>query len=85
MKKISLSLLAFAALSSAAFAGPNRGYDLRESPTCFGKYCENAVNKPAERLTRAFAVKKSVKKLDSGLTSFERTMKISIENDHGRH
>ena len=38
MKKIAISLLALAAVSTAALAGESRGYDLRDSDTYFGKY-----------------------------------------------
>ncbi len=55
MKKIAISLLALAAVSTAAFAGDNRGYDLRDSDTYFGKYSNQVQN---EHITsaNAFAV-----------------------------
>jgi hypothetical protein len=81
MKKISLSLLAFAALSSAAFAGSNRNYDLRESPTYFGQYSENTAGTSATTDSKALAVETPA----GGMTNFERMNMNSIENDHGRH
>ena len=44
MNKLYISLLALATLSSAAYAN-DRGYDVRDSDTCMGKYCNN-VKKP---------------------------------------
>ena len=41
MKKFAISLIALAALSTASFAS-QRGYDLRDSDTYFGKYSEQA-------------------------------------------
>ena len=53
MKKIAISLIALAAVSTAAFA-TQRTYDLRESPTYVGQYSE-LVNGKA---SAAFAVAK---------------------------
>ena len=82
MNKLSLTIIiAFAALSSAAYAN-DRG-DLRDSDTCFGKYCNN-VKKSSATITvvSPLAVEEKVR----GLTNFERMMKISKENDEeGRH
>ena len=84
MKKLSLSILALAALSSAAYAN-NRSYDLRDSDTCFGyKYCENAKKSPTWS-TMTVISPLAVDEKGSGLTNFERMKKISEENDHGRH
>jgi hypothetical protein len=77
MKKFAISLIALAALSTASFAS-QRGYDLRDSDTYFGKYAE--VRKPAAN-ANAFAVAVD----NQALSSFERLKKISEENDHGRH
>lgn len=84
MNKLYVSILALAALSSAAYAGSNRSYDLRDSDTCFGKYCEN-VNKSPNWSTMTVISPLAVDEKGSGLTNFERVMKISKENDHGRH
>ena len=79
MKNVLISLVALAALSSAALAS-DRSYDLRDSDTYFGKYSAQlkANRTPhARTATEAFAVVKTGKKL----TNFERMMKISEEND----
>ena len=78
MKKIAISLIALAAVSTVAFAGESRGYDLRESDTYFGKYSEQ-VNK------RAVAVNALAAANDGqALTNFERVTKISQENTVSR-
>jgi hypothetical protein len=40
MKKIALTLIAVAALSTAAFAGDNRNWDLRDSPDNPGHFTD---------------------------------------------
>ena len=79
MKKIAISLLALAALSTASLAGDNRGYDLRDSDTYFGKYSNQVHNSTSD--ANALAVVNE----DQALTNFERLKKISEENDRGRH
>ena len=79
MKKIAISLLALAALSTASFANGNRSYELRESPTYLGKYSEQA--KDSVSAVNAFAVAND----GQVLTAFERMNKISAENTSGRH
>ena len=83
MNKLYISLLALAALSSAAYAN-DRGYDVRNSDTCMGKYC-NTVTKPFtwEPMTQVSPL--AVDENDLPFPSFERMKKISEENDHGRH
>ena len=81
MKKIGLTILALAALSTASYAESKRSNDLRESPICFGKYCENATTKSTNTDGVAFAVEN----LGKGWTAYERMMKTVIENEHGRH
>jgi hypothetical protein len=83
MNKLYISLLALATLSSAAYAN-DRGYDLRDSDTCMGKYC-NTVTKPFTSDTMTEASPLAVDENDLPFTSFERLKKISEENDHGRH
>ena len=78
MKKLSISLIALAAISTASLAS-QRGYDLRDSDTYVGKY--SAQLKNTETKTNALAVNRSA----STLTNFERLKKISEENDQGRH
>jgi hypothetical protein len=79
MKKFAISLLALAAVSTAALAGPHRGYDARDSDTYFGKYSNRLSNSTSG--ANALAVVKE----DRALTNFERLKKISEENDRGRH
>ena len=43
MKKIAISLIALAAVSTAAFAGSNRSYDLRDAPDYVGAYAAQAT------------------------------------------
>ena len=84
MKKIYFTIVTLAALSSAAYAD-SRGYELRDSDTCFGyKYCENAKKSPTwspMTVDSPLAIDENA----PGLTNFERMKKISKENDHGRH
>ena len=85
MKNICLSILALAALSSATFAN-NRGYDLRDSDTYFGKYSTQLKNKVAKQANTMTVISPLAVEEKSGkLTNFERMMKISRENDQGRH
>lgn len=79
MKKIAISLIALAALSTASFAAGNHSNDLRESDTYFGKYSVQVEGNAAA--VNAFAAANDVQ----ALTSFERLSKISAENDQGRH
>lgn len=84
MNKIYITILALAALSSAAYAN-NRSYDLRDSDTCFGyKYCENAKKSPTWS-TMTVVSPLAIDENAPGLTNFERMMKISKENGQGRH
>jgi hypothetical protein len=79
MKKIAISLIALAAISTASVAS-QRNYDLRESDTYFGKYSMQMTNKASS--THALAV---VKK-DGSVSNFDRLNWISLENDqYGRH
>ena len=85
MKNICLSILALAALSSATFAN-NRGYDLRDSDTYFGKYSTQLKNKIAKKANTMTVISPLAVEEKSGkLTNFERMMKISRENDQGGH
>ena len=79
MKKIAISLFALAAVSTVAFAGESRGYDLRDSDTYFGKYSTQATNMATS--TSAISV------MDAGraLTNFERLKWTSAENEDGGH
>jgi hypothetical protein len=44
MKKIAISLIAFAAISTAAFASGNRSYDLQDSPDYVGQFSGHPLN-----------------------------------------
>ncbi len=83
MKKIYATILTVAALSSAAYAN-NRGYELRDSDTYFGKYStqlKDQATKESMTVVSPLAIDENA----PGLTNFERMKKISEENDHGRH
>lgn len=86
MKKIAISLVALAAVSTVAFAGENRSYDLRDSDTCFGyKYCENTTNDKASTANaNSFALAIMDGQDGRSLSDFERMKKLSEENDQGR-
>lgn len=77
MKKIAISLFALAAVSTVAFAGESRGYDLRDSDTYFGKYSTQLTNEATS--ANAIAV------MDAGhpVTNFERMKWQSEENENG--
>jgi hypothetical protein len=78
LKKFAISLVALAAISSAALAS-QRSYDLRDSDTYFGKYSTQLKNTGTK--TNALAADKG----ESTLTNFERMKKISEENVQGGH
>ena len=79
MKKIAISLIALAAISTASFAS-QRNYDLRDSDTYFGKYSTQLMTKASD--VHALAV---VKKANTA-SNFDRLNWISLENDQGgRH
>ena len=74
MKKIALTLAAFAALSTAAFAGNNRSQDLRDLQS-YPYVASTAISSDSA----AFQVAG-----DTGAVSnFERLTKQSIENESG--
>jgi hypothetical protein len=79
MKKIAISLVALAAVSTVAFAGENRGYDLRDSDTYFGKYATQRKAPNANAF--AFAVAMD----GQSLSAFERMKRLSEENSQGGH
>jgi hypothetical protein len=83
MNKICLSIIALAALSSAAYAN-NRSYELRDSDTYFGKYSTQLKDK-ATKETMTVVTPLAVEEKFGGWTNFDRMKKISEENDHGRH
>lgn len=83
MNKLFISILALATLSGAAYA-EKRGYDLRDSDTCFGKYCNNAkksFNSPSVSVVSPLAAEQNAR----ALTNFEIMKKISEENEWGGH
>ena len=85
MKKISFSfIVALAAISSAALANSNRNEDLRDTPTYCGKFTNNVDGQCGQ--SNAVTNALTIQKVDVGtMTSFERTKKMSEENDDGRH
>ncbi len=89
MKKISLSLVAIAAISSAALASSNRSWDLRDSPTYCGKFTANVGNQctGANAMSGIATTNALVAEEKDAyeMNNFERLRKISDDNDHGRH
>jgi hypothetical protein len=83
MKNLLLSLAAITALSGAAVAS-ERSYDLRDSDTYHGKFSEHAKR---HQLPYNSSATEAFKAIDDSapLTAFERMMKTSEENEHGRH
>lgn len=77
MKTLIVSLAALAAVSGAALAS-DRGYDLRDSDTYFGKY--STKHEAPATDSNAFAVVNGGK---AQPTAFERMMKTSERNEHG--
>jgi hypothetical protein len=75
MKKIAISLLALAAVSTAALAGPNRGSDPRDSDTYIGKYAVQLENEATS--SDPFAVSND----DQVLSSFERMKRQAEQNE----
>jgi hypothetical protein len=84
MNKLYISIVAFAALSSATYANTNRSNDVRDSDTCMGTYCNN-VDRQSNSTTLTVVTPLAVIDEEIGLSNFERTKKISEENDRGRH
>ncbi|MDP1699358.1 MAG: hypothetical protein Q8L53_00145 [Aestuariivirga sp.] len=80
MKKFAISLLALAAVSTAALAGEGRNHDLRDSDTYFGKYSNQLKNESTS--ANAFAV---TNKDTGALTAFERVKKNQEKNENGGH
>ncbi len=83
MNKLYISIIALATLSGAAYA-KDRNYDLRDSDTYFGKYSTQLKDK-ATKESMTVVSPLAVEEKAPGLTNYERLMKISKENDHGRH
>jgi hypothetical protein len=79
MNKFAISLIALAALSTAALASGNRSWDLRDSDTYMGKYATQLQGQSAG--SNALAVSSDVRPA----TNFERLKKISEENDQTGH
>lgn len=79
MKKIAISLIALAAVSTVAFAGPNRGSDPRDSDTYIGKYAVQLENEATS--SDAFAVSND----DQALSSFERMKRQAEQNEIDGH
>lgn len=76
MKKIAISLIALAALSTASFAGINSGSELRETGAYSGQVMDKSTSTSALSAMDA----------DKAVTSFDRLKWISEQNDQGgRH
>lgn len=84
MNKLYTSIIALAVLSGAAYASNERGFDLRDSDTCMGKYC-NDVEKPSVSKALTVISPLAIDEIDVGFSNFERMKKVSEENDLGRH
>jgi hypothetical protein len=83
MKKIAISLVALAAVSSFAFANESRSFDVRESDSYFGKYPaqDNAPSAGANEFALALMDDQD----GVGLSAFERMKMLSEQNAQGRH
>jgi hypothetical protein len=80
MKKLAISLIALAAISTAAFAGANRSNDLRDTETYMGKYAVQVSGEAAG--SNAFMVMSA----KAPTSNFERLIWTSWANDQGgRH
>lgn len=75
MKKIAISLLALAAVSTVALAGPNNGSDPRDSNSYIGKYAVQLQNEATSSNTLA------VSNDDQVLSSFERMKRQAEQNE----
>jgi hypothetical protein len=83
MKKTYITLFVLAAMSGAAYA--NGDSQLRDADTYFGKYSTQLKNK-ANKKTLTVVSPLAIGEKGSGLTNFERMMKISKEPHQGnRH
>jgi hypothetical protein len=87
MKKIYITFFVLAAMSGAAYA--NGDSQLRDSDTYFGKYSTQLKNKANKEITKdhysGFTVVSplAIGEMKTGLTNFERMMKISKEPHQG--
>ncbi len=79
MKKIAISLIALAAVSTVALANSDRSFDPRDLDTYVGKY----ATRLSDQSTNSHAL--AVVNDGQSLTSFERAKKISEENQNGGH
>ena len=75
MNKLSLTIIALAALSSAAYAS----YEKRDWVTCMDAYCDNGKSFSSSTMTKVSPL--AVENNARVLTPFERLQKISGEND----
>ena len=83
MKIITASLIACAVISTASFAS-QRSYDLRESPTYFGRYseqCSSGISGTCNDYAPAINAFTVIKD-EHALTNFEKLKKLSEENDN---
>jgi hypothetical protein len=80
MKKLSLTIIAFAALSSAAYAS----YEKRDWINCMEQYCDN-VKTPFTSSTSTKVSPLAVEDNARALTAFELMQKNSEENVRNNH
>ena len=75
MNKLVISIIALAALSSAAYAS----YEKRDWTICMEAYCDNGKSFSSSTMTKVSPL--AVENNARVLTPFERLQKISGEND----
>ena len=80
MNKFAISLIALAALSTAALASGNRSWDLRDSETYVGKYATQ-LKDTAATSSDALAVQNP----GQPLSNFERMKLNQIKNESSSH
>lgn len=87
MNKLFISIIALAALSSAAYASNDNRYDLRGEDTCKGRHCLNVKRPTISSNPSTFTVVSplAITEKYGALTAFERMKKNSEEKVRGDH
>lgn len=85
MNKLFISIIALAALSSAAYASNDNRYDPRGEDTCKGRHCLNVKKPTTSSNPSTFTVVSplAITENDGALTAFERMKKNSEEKVRG--